>query len=177
MQVFARRFNLDIRALQTALVKSRQQADLFDAQLAKRVELQASSIHRSLGKPAAFRSGADAHDEEALHDHWWVQIRRDASWLDLDVTLPDPKAGDRVGPPPAETLAFAPLEKLPEALLHSVQIRVVLECSQSGKLTEHTPALESPSSSGYSARPARAVRARSLQLAVKGQRARRQRLT
>jgi len=65
-----------------------------------------------------------------LQDHWWVQLRRDGAWQDLDLLGPSNGASLI---PPTETFG---LDDLPLDLSHQVVIRVVAEQWANGSLSE-----------------------------------------
>ncbi|HEX8915822.1 MAG TPA: transglutaminase domain-containing protein, partial [Humisphaera sp.] len=86
-------------------------------------------------KPAAAVAAAPA-------DHWWVQVKRDGKWVDADPTAQDAKLGDKLADA-AETLP-APaddgkLAGLPAAQVHAVDLKVVVERLENGKLAEASP--------------------------------------
>lgn len=100
-----------------------------------RVRRQADQIVKLLGDLPAGESADPARAIDALADHWWVQ-RHDTTgkWIDLDLD------GLSIGKP-ARTIAFtARAARLPlEARdFHEVQVRVVIEAWQGGRLNTQT---------------------------------------
>lgn len=71
---------------------------------------------------------------EAYKDHWWVQWNKDGRWIDFDPTLPNAK--------PAQTLTDVKTTLLPKDLddeiKHRVEIQVIAETWNQGKLEETT---------------------------------------
>lgn len=76
---------------------------------------------------------ADA-SEKSLQDHWWVQVRMDGKWLDLDVSLVDSKPGEALTEPEETYLP----EEIDQDLFHSVVIRIVIEKLEQDDLEETT---------------------------------------
>lgn len=78
----------------------------------------------------------------ALADHWWVQYRAAGgqdSWASLD-----PTCGDATGKPPVDPVATVDRDKegrfaISPADAHEVEIRVVVEQWQDGKLHDNVP--------------------------------------
>jgi hypothetical protein len=116
-----------------------------DARQARdRVRRQADQIIKALGDPPAGESGDHAGAIDALADHLWVQWH-DATgkWIDLDLD------GLSIGKP-ARTIPFtARTAKLPLDArdFHEVQVRVVIEAWQGGRLNTQTVLTQSGRSS------------------------------
>jgi hypothetical protein len=72
-----------------------------------------------------------------LSDHWWVQLRKGAEWMDLDPTTPDSKLGDRLAEP-RETIAPS---QLPKSVRHGFDVRVVISVQDGTKIVD-VPVLE-----------------------------------
>lgn len=71
---------------------------------------------------------SDAGSLAALQDHWWVRVRRDDGWLDLDPSRRSHAPGDRVGDgDPSATYA---VDDLPAESFH--RLRVEVRAEQSG---------------------------------------------
>jgi hypothetical protein len=69
-----------------------------------------------------------------LSDHWWVQVKEGNTWQDLDPMAPDgePIAGG--GQP-----SIVSLDKLPDDIHHRLEIKLVIERWEAGKLVEEVP--------------------------------------
>ena len=75
---------------------------------------------------------------EALRDHWWVQIRTDRQWSDLDPLLPYAQVGDSLTEDP-RTVPYRKrngLIVLERGTSHEVEIRVIVEQSRNGRRRE-----------------------------------------
>lgn len=100
-----------------------------------RVRRQADQIVKALGDLPPGEPAPPAHAIDALTDHWWVQ-RHEATgkWVDLDVD------GVSIGTP-GRTIPFtARTARLPldPRDFHEVQLRVVIEAWQGGRLNTQT---------------------------------------
>ena len=84
----------------------------------------------------------DVHNPEAvkdLKDHWWVQYQKDGDWVDLDPTFRDAVPGRTIG----EIKKIQRSSRLNSKLVHSLEIRLIIERLESGglieeKVLEHT---------------------------------------
>lgn len=139
---YAAAFGLDPAQLEQALEQVTQQQVALRGELQARVEAQTAFLARALGSPAGDPAAERAEQLDALRDHWWVEVLENGVWTGLDPTLPDAAPGQALAAA-AETLSAAKLEDLPSDLLHTLQIRVVLECAVNGGLQE-TTLVESP---------------------------------
>ncbi|MGD9738640.1 MAG: hypothetical protein AB7O56_02460 [Bauldia sp.] len=134
----------DIRALLEA-ERSRLPADAFAAAVAAQDERQqrliaARTDNTDIVLPVLMTAAesvlADGRADtrrasiQALKDHFWIQMRSGAGWTDLD---PEQAV---VGPiVAADTF---PVDELPDALRHSVTIRVVVEIQSASGIREET---------------------------------------
>jgi hypothetical protein len=133
----AGKVGVDAASVREAIAQNAQQGQLFTAELSGRVQAQVASMSRLLaGTLRANAARERSLQRDALTDHWWIQSRRGDGWLDLDPTFPDAHEGPAQGIA-AETLPFGSVEQLPASAVHSVQLRVILECSEAGTLAEH----------------------------------------
>ena len=132
----AQQLGIDLKPAKALLLKAAEQRDFMAIQLPQRVQAQTSAIYASLGSPRSDAARERTEQQQALQDHWWIQIQQKGIWSNFDPTLSNVKPGDALTPA-TDTLSFVPLAQLPETLVQSVQVRVVLECTESGKLAEH----------------------------------------
>ena len=78
----------------------------------------AGNVHTGDGQiAAAMRAAAN------LADHWWVQAQQNGAWIDLDPSLTSAKAGDRIGPAPADS----PVDALPDSAIRTLTVRFVAD--------------------------------------------------
>jgi len=142
LQKYADEFGLNKQQVTDVLAKAKEQREGLKAELGSRVASQTAFLQEQLDLPKSDKEAEKARQVAALQDHWWVQYQEGGVWLDLDPSLPNAEAGQKPATP-GETLTVAKLEDLPQDLLHTLQIRVVLECIHDHTLQE-TILLESP---------------------------------
>lgn len=142
LQKYASEFGLDQSQLTQALEQANQQRETLQAEMKTRVASQTAFLLNTLGSPTGDVAAEQAKQVAALQDHWWVQYQEGGVWVDLDPSLPDALPNQKVVPA-SETLVANKLEDLPQDLLHTMQIKVVLECALDSGLQE-TTLVESP---------------------------------
>ena len=102
----------------------------------RRLGDQAPALAQAIGKPAA---AVEPDPAVALADHWWVQQEHNGTWIDRDVLLPDATASalplTDVKTIDADAAGNFPL---PANLVHSVELRVIIESWEAGKFKEQT---------------------------------------
>lgn len=111
-------------------------------QLTERVVEQGVLQSRSLlgmlawdeGAPAAAANDGDMRD--ALRDHWWVQVRRDERWTDLDPSRRSHDPGDRVREVNEPTEVYA-VDAIPDPYFHTLRIEIVAEQFAEDMLVEN----------------------------------------
>jgi hypothetical protein len=118
---YAAQFQMEPAEFRRNIAAALQEADAG----ARRVD---EAAQRSL-RPAPAASRAERL--AALREHWWVQQQEGAAWLDLDPTLPNAAPGNAL----AAAAATLDAEKLDARLRHTLEVRVVIEQWQNGKLT------------------------------------------
>ncbi|HEU5300104.1 MAG TPA: hypothetical protein VFW08_11480 [bacterium] len=124
---FARRHNLDGRAMRSALQEQTQAAERIGRDAAQRIRDQAAFLARKVPEAVRPQRGRDPSPAlEALRDHWWVQVRMGSEWVDYDALLPDARPGQGLAQP-ARTLRPERLDDLDAGLLHTIRIRVIVE--------------------------------------------------
>lgn len=109
----------------------------------ERVSSESTQLAAALGPAPAADAKAKAID--ALRDHWWVQQHGQSGWVDLDPLLPDAAPGvAATGTPaaaPDQTLPVPAVDgtpALPAPLCHEVDVKVVIEKWDNGRLSEAT---------------------------------------
>ncbi len=138
LRSYAAEFGLDERRLLDAHRESaRLRRDLLE-ESRKRVRTQTEFLAELIGAPS--ESAVEAVQKRqlaTLEDHWWVQVQDGRRWIDLDPSYPTAPMG--WAPTVARrTVAVEGITELNREDLHTVQIRLILECWQDGSLTEHT---------------------------------------
>ncbi len=96
-----------------------------------RIEEQKSAVLDAVGGTEAFPGTADT---DAMLDHWWVQCMIDDTWVDLDPMLPGAQPGQAI----AEADSTLPVEDLPDEMLHTVNVRIVIELWDGNSFEEKT---------------------------------------
>ena len=135
IDTYAQRFNLDAGQFRQIAAENEQASRDLAEQAATRVREQAAALTGLVETP-----GAAAEQDErrlqlrALRDHWWVQVRTDADWIDLDPATPPGAPGEAL----TETRQTTQPEDLRDNLYHTVEVRVVAEVLNRGRLREHT---------------------------------------
>jgi hypothetical protein len=136
----AKQFGVDLQTTRAGMQREQQAFAAMKKDLAGRVAAQTPFLVSQLG-PRSATSDATAVSVGALRDHWWVQVRDNAQWMDLDPMSPasGAVAGTVVA---ARTVAFdRPRGEipLPSDQVHEVTLRVVVEQWKQGKVVEKTP--------------------------------------
>jgi hypothetical protein len=132
VSVAASRYGLDRPEIERVLNEYEKGTTRLLAELDRRVPEQAGRLIASIPAPDPNAEWLSRRDSAiaALGDHWWVQVQRGDSWLDLDV-LGATASG--AGIVPRETISPS---HLPPALHHVISIRVIAERLAAGALTE-----------------------------------------
>lgn len=135
-----------------------------------RAEAEALVSSQSQMLLAAVREASSPSESEdstaiaALRDHWWIERQEGDRWVAMDVLLPDFQPGNALATASSnyDWKAGDAFPSFPEAVWHTVQLRVVVERYEAGATQEHTvlesvlrPAeqLERPITLGHWPRP------------------------
>lgn len=141
LEKLIKEFNLDAVQLAKAKAEAEKNQQQLKTTLTERVERQTAEILKLLG-PLPTPQPDESY--KALQDHWWVQYQEKDQWFDLDPTL-SIELAKQIHPKPLKTYELTKLSQLPSELLHSVTIKVILECAKEEKFTEailaQTPAI------------------------------------
>ena len=73
---------------------------------------------------------------DSVTNHWWVEWRSSGGWRALDPALPEHEPGDRLAAVGDDVEHYYP-EALPEEVYHRLNIQVVAEQFDNGRLQEH----------------------------------------
>lgn len=120
-----------------AIQKLRSESEALRREVQRQAEQQTTTlIQLSGGHLAQVLESWKKSDTQALADHWWVQVEREGTWIDLDPAHDAWNGGAQ--PVPQETM---PPARVPETLYHVVRIAVGIECACSDRLEER-PVLE-----------------------------------
>jgi hypothetical protein len=133
---YANQNHVDAAKIRKALDQLTAQQQRVKELVQKRVAAQAAMIAAAVGHPRASALAEErASQVRALTDHWWVQWQNGPNWLDLDPTLPDAQPGKTMTAAQA-TATPTNYSDLGDELLHTVQIKVVIEVWKHGSVTE-----------------------------------------
>ncbi len=117
---------LDGPSVRAALEKQASASAVLRAEAKRRTESQTDELMKLLGgiTEKADRAAGEGK-KKALRNHWWVQVKKDGTWADLDPSSPDEA-------PLTAALEFFTPDKIPEDLRHRVDIRVIAEVTEKG---------------------------------------------
>ena len=136
VQQYAGQNGLDARRLTSALRDARDRQHRATEMVQTRAVAQAAKLAAAVGHPGPETNlRENAQQIEAVRDHWWVQWQSEGQWIDLDPTLPDARPGSTLTSL-ASTAELRDFRNLGHGLLHTVQIRVVIEVWTQGRVTE-----------------------------------------
>jgi len=134
IQPYVDKYQLDKNRILQAVNKNRAGKDDLFEKVRTRVSDQTRRITQSLEdsniKSGMGKGGRDRYS--LFQDHWWVQMKQDEGWLDLDVSVDQPTPGKKLVAAD-ETVA---LQDLPEDLYHRIIIRLMVEQSTESGLQE-----------------------------------------
>jgi hypothetical protein len=105
------------------------------------VDSQATQLYSVLKGSAG---GTDGHDRQtaisAMRDYWWVEREENGRWIGMDVLAPAGKGGSIVSKSSTTEVWVTddPIPGIPDADLHSVKIRLVIERYADGATSEST---------------------------------------
>ena len=124
-------YGMDPAALSDTLKSSVTRANVIANQIAQRMRTQSHALLPALTAQSAEAAGKYVIDEaqNALADHWWVQMSKDGQWIDLDLVSTD---GNALAAP-GETVDPAALTDTVE---HGVTVRLVIGQWKEGKTSE-----------------------------------------
>lgn len=134
---YAKKYNLNEVELQDINNQLFYQSERLAKEAIQRATDQTRMIYKAIGKPTEaenFKAEEQKKSIEALSDHWWVQVKYEDSWLDIDPTIQDANPGQTI----EEVGEIIQLENLDNKLLHSVKIRIIIETWADGDLKEET---------------------------------------
>jgi hypothetical protein len=109
------------------------------AEIATRRSMDQSKQLREIltGKLASAERAKENQPPDELADHWWVQLRQDEQWTDLDPILLSTGPGRST----VDAATTINPQSLQESLHHLLRIRVIIERAAEGRL-EQQPVLE-----------------------------------
>jgi hypothetical protein len=136
VQKYARQYDLDAAQLRKVINNMTVEQDRLAKEAVRRTEEQTAAIAAAV-EPFRESNVPDPMlvAAEALQGHWWVQFKTGSKWIDLDPSLPDMTPGHNL----ADAKETFQGDKLHNRLfdeVHKLQIRVVIERWEKGRLVE-----------------------------------------
>lgn len=125
------------RVAEGKLIDSQHRAEEIVGRAAEQSALVASWIAVAGAPGATTRANENIDPLRALEDHWWVQIKEDDNWQDLDPLAPAEQRS--LSLTPDRTIDWQPKDgslPLDASLVHEVELRVIIERFTDGKLAE-----------------------------------------
>lgn len=136
VEEFAQHYSLDPNDVNTALERQRKESQRLSKEASRRVRTHNALLASKVAFIPSDSSVVERNWQiEAVRDHWWVQWKRNSEWVDMDVILPDGTPGSRIADP-ARNLNPSAVTDLPEELLHTVSIQVIVEFLDAGAFRE-----------------------------------------
>lgn len=110
-------------------------------ELQQRVERQGDVLVDALAGVDRSRADEAARADEvraveATRDHWWVQLRQNGTWIDLDLEAGEPGRALIEATSTVRPDGWAGLARDDPELAHTLSIQVVAECWHDGELDE-----------------------------------------
>lgn len=135
IEKYSSKFEIDPTRFGSYISRVNQEQERFSKELIKRVPEQTNFITEAM-KKYRNKGKADYVQSEIseLREHWWVQMRKDDAWFDLDPTSKDINFGSSFSP--AEDVCQP--NELDQRLIHSVDLRVIVEQWKNGIAEEKT---------------------------------------
>ena len=132
---YSARYRTDPVFLKATVDRVAREREQFSHDLAGRVteqtEFVSAAVQKFARKARIENPGARI---EALQDHWWVQAQDGEKWTDLDPATVDMAPGSILCP--AENMLQP--DEIDKSLVHSVNLRIVVEQWKNGTLEEKT---------------------------------------
>lgn len=135
---YSQLLGMDPEELQKRVGRFSERVNGMASEMATRLDVQVPFLARMVGESRATNDW-DRRAAAALQDHWWVQLKDGAGWIDLDPLLPASGPSRSLGAA-ERTFAYSSSEMsipLESSFVHEVAIRVFIQQSKSGGTTEH----------------------------------------
>jgi len=132
----AERSGVDAADLSEALDAGRSSSAALLGGLAERVGTQTAFLAGAVAGARGGDEAARARARDALADHWWVEYHDAGAWIALDPSMPTATPGEALAAADEVVDAWT-LDELPPDLVHTMRLRVVVECVVDGALQEN----------------------------------------
>jgi hypothetical protein len=133
---YAKRFQVSADSLRERLSSLRAAEKAMGDEAAKRAATQAVMLRTLADLTSVDGNGETPKMVEALTDHWWVQLKQDAGWTNLD-----PVGVVSASSPPSGVVGTMRADAVPAELRHRMRVQVLIECA-CGKTLIERPVLE-----------------------------------
>ncbi len=135
---YSAEFGLDEPRLLDAGRQTAEAVERLRTEARKRTREQAKFLAEVIGPlPEGAAEGLRRRQIGALEDHWWVRVQDGRRWIDLDPSYPNAPVG-WAATAAHRTVEIERLSQLGGDVLHTVRIRLILECWNGEALVEHT---------------------------------------
>jgi hypothetical protein len=135
IEKYISKYQLDEKRVRELLSKSMKNQEKMVSNLRGRVVEQSTFIGNAIGQDKmSHNPGPTSGKPLALKDHWWIQMKKGGSWIDLDPNITDGQFGQRL----LEPMNTCAPDELEDNLFHQVKVRVLIEQYQKGNLNEKT---------------------------------------
>ena len=131
--------SLNLAEIQWERQRGRALLEKTSEELAAGVSEQTDRLLAILKPVAADSAIAHATAKARIMEHWWLQVNQNGKWGDLDVMLPDARAGTRIAEPAGTIDLKGEDVKLPlnESQCQSIELRVIAEQWKGDKIETH----------------------------------------
>jgi hypothetical protein len=135
IQVYTQEYTIDTEDLRKIKERLVEEKERISGAILKRVSEQIRALSELLKREQGIKSGGERKSAgDVLRDHWWVQMKENGVWKDLDPTDRDAGPGDKLTPVDKTWDA----EELNEDLSHLLTIRIIVERWDEGNLKEES---------------------------------------
>ena len=135
IQAYAQEYTIDTEDLRKINARLAEEKERISGAILKRVSEQIKALSEFLKKEQGINSGEEWKSAgDILRDHWWVQVKENGVWKDLDPTDTDAEPGDKLTTIDKTWSA----DDLNEGLFHLLTIRIIVERWDEGTLKEES---------------------------------------
>jgi len=138
IEEYSNRHKINPERLKKHVSRIRRESENFSKELVERVTVQTGFITNAIKRyqKKAETKPINARTDE-LDDHWWVQLKKDDTWIDLDPISKEMAFGSSIN----HTENVCQPNEIDESLFHSINLQVIIEQWKDG-VTEEKMVLE-----------------------------------
>jgi hypothetical protein len=148
MERLSRQLEIEAEKLRQELDSVAKEEEQESQAARKTVEAQTALLAEQVGKQLARGKDETNRQLESVRDHWWVQIKRQDIWQDLDPSLPDAEPGSLI----AAAKETCDPKSISEDQFHSLQVRIIAERWADGSIKENTALEQTIKTSDFAGR-------------------------